>query len=109
MLGASLAVRLARYIDTSGGPDACHPWTGQTVRSRSGTRYGKIREGGRNSKWLLAHRAVLMQATGRTPPPTTQACHLCLQPNPLCCNERHLMWGSQAVNESHKRRTARSW
>ena len=100
----SLATRLARYIDTSGGPDACHPWRGTTVLSRSGERYGKIREGGRGSRWLLAHRAVLMLETGRNPPPTTQACHLCLPTMTLCCNVRHLIWGTQVVNEGHKRR-----
>lgn len=98
-----LVARLAQYIDTSGGPDACHPWTGYTVRSRRGVRYGRIREGGRGTRLLLAHRVVLALKTGTMEPPHIEGCHSSACTTTLCCNERHLRWGTRSENELDKR------
>jgi hypothetical protein len=80
------------YVDTSGGPDACHPWTGPTnwnhPEGKGLKRYkrGKFEAEGCVSS--IATRVLVFMCYGEEPPAdldTTPACG-----NYLCCNVRHL-------------------
>ena len=93
-----LADRFWEKVDTSGGPDACWPWTaGRTTRSHGPSvyYYGLIRAGDGERRILLAHRVALMLDTGEMPE-DRDACHTC--DNTLCCNPAHLFWGSHREN-----------
>lgn len=84
--------RLAAYIDRSGGPDACWPWT----RGKTSSGYGSMRnkEGGTQ----IAHRVVMEQVHG----PIDRALdvmHLCN--NPPCCNPAHLSIGTRIENQAY--------
>lgn len=76
------AAEFWQRVDTSGGPDACHPWTGR--RTEHG--YGLFDIGGRA---VRAHRFVMGE-------PDAVVRHTC--DNPPCCNRRHLRVGTQADN-----------
>ena len=87
--GAGLDQRLSQYADTSGGPDACHPWRGHT----SADGYAQTSIGGRD---VLVHRAVLERKLGRALVPGEVSRHSCHRRD--CTNERHLEPGSVADN-----------
>jgi hypothetical protein len=72
-------------VDRSGGPDACHPWTGPL----DDDGYGRLG----NKK---AHRVACELAHGPAPSPKHEAMHSC--DFPPCCNGRHLSWGTHAQN-----------
>lgn len=75
-------------IDTSGGPDACHPWT----HTKKSGGYGVFAKYGHT---VLAHRLRLAMAE----PDSINApviMHIC--DNPQCCNPSHLRAGSYADN-----------
>lgn len=88
--------RLESYIDRSGGPDACHPWTGGQNPDRYGwTKLGKQPK--------LAHMAVWELENGPKPA-DAQLDHECHNravregtcqpgkcPHRLCCNLRHII------------------
>ena len=84
--------KFERYVDRSGGPDACHLWTGGTCLNRRGVRYGKVRVG---AAIFAAHR-LAVKIAGRRLRPDQQVLHACDEP--LCCNPRHLRCGSQSAN-----------
>lgn len=84
-------------VDSSGGLDACWPWTGTNVRG-----YGRFMVEG---KWVLAHRLVASLAGLLSPeevrrdrpgPPDRSVLHAC--DTPPCCNPLHLSVGSHAEN-----------
>lgn len=77
------------YIDKSGGPDACWPWTSYTNQ----TNYGIIGWGRKDT--YLAHR-VLYEDFYKTTIGPLNACHKC--DNPLCCNPTHIFLGTQQDN-----------
>jgi hypothetical protein len=80
---------LASKIDASGGPAACHPWTG--ARSKGG--YGKFR---RDGQYWRVTRWIMMRRLARSLGPSESVCHTC--DNPPCCNPAHLYVGTQASN-----------
>lgn len=84
-----LLERFAANVDTSGGPDACWPWTG----GRNALGYGRIHVGGSRGRRLFAHRLAYEIAVG---PLAANACHRC--DNPPCCNPAHIFDGSQRDN-----------
>lgn len=87
---ASIEDKLARYVDRSGGPDACWPWT----RGRSTDGYGRVYPP-RKGVAKAAHRVAYEQANGPIPE-GAEVLHFC--DNPPCCNPAHLSVGSHAEN-----------
>jgi hypothetical protein len=82
----SVAERIARKSDRSGGDDACWPWNG--ARDKDG--YGLIQVKGNVRR---VSRLLLGDLDG-----DLQACHRC--DNPPCCNPAHLFVGSNAENHA---------
>lgn len=88
------ADRFWSLVDTSGGPDACWPWT----RSVTTDGYGRFfcrGEGERRSHrlaWTLTNHAPI--------PRDKQVCHAC--DNPRCCNPKHLWIGTMLDNNRDK-------
>lgn len=76
------------YVDRSGGPDACWPWTRSCVRAG----YGQLWIGDRK---LASHRVAFKLANGEIPD-GSDVLHSC--DNPPCCNPRHLFEGDAGVN-----------
>lgn len=88
-------LRLATYVDRSGGPDACHPWTGFVNEDG----YGHIRYQGQRTK---AHIAAWIEVNGPVPVGMhlDHECHnravaegICrpgVCAHRKCCNERHI-------------------
>lgn len=89
----SIPERLTAGIDTTAGPDACHPWTG--YRDRRG--YGQLKHKTPAGTWTTtaAHRAAYEAANGELPVDVyvLHACH-----RPECCNLRHLRAGDHLDN-----------
>jgi len=96
----SLAQRLDRYTDKSGGPDACWPWIG----SRDTAGYGQLWWEGKNRRvsrlaWVEMHGPI---------PGRLHVLHKC--DNRPCRNEAHLFLGTHLDNmadRSAKGRTSR--
>jgi hypothetical protein len=109
--GATRAERLDRWVDKSGGPDACWPWTGAIQKpGKTGKTggYGLIR-GGRDG---VAHRVAYEEWVGPIPEghEIDHTCHnadpdcvpaLC--PHRRCCNPAHLEPVSPQVNMARAR------
>jgi len=77
-------------IDTSGGEDACHPWTGSTGKKLND--YGRVRFMGTTIivtriVYTLTHGPIADELVVR---------HSC--DNRRCCNVKHLSTGTQADN-----------
>jgi HNH endonuclease len=85
---ARRAARFWAKVDTSGGPDACWPWTG-SVNAKG---YGRVRRGDTLS---TAHRMAWGLTSGPLPAGLS-LCHTC--DNPPCCNPAHLFLGTNADN-----------
>jgi hypothetical protein len=86
------------WVDKSGGPDACWPWTGQ----RNPDGYGKVTVTRRS---LRAHRRAYELATG-VEPGAQWVLHSC--DNPPCCNPAHLLLGDHALNVAHRTQRGRN-
>ena len=90
--GAPLAEKLDFYIDKSGGPDACWPWTAST----DDWGYGTLRYQGKVQK---AHRLMWRDTRGPIPVGLL-VLHRC--DNPPFCNPAHLWLGTDADNAADK-------
>jgi len=80
--------RFWEKVNKTAGETACWPWTGSVTNKG----YGQINIGGSLYK---SHRVALHL----NEPPTVNtlyACHTC--DNSLCCNPKHLYWGSAKRN-----------
>lgn len=84
-------------VDSSGGPDACWPWTGDKYDDK---KYG---DAGINN----AHR-VAFWVEHRRQPQGDVVRHLCNPPNPLCCNPAHLGEGSYKDNHNDSKAQGRT-
>jgi HNH endonuclease len=94
----TLPQRLARYVDSSGGFDACWPWNG--FRNKLG--YGRAWYRG---ELHLSHRLAWINAFGPVPAGRI-VCHAC--DNPPCCNPKHLYAGTDQTNSDDKAARGRS-
>lgn len=92
--------RFMQHVDTSGGPDACHPWT----RARNRDGYGWFGSGGASG---LAPRWLLGYLRGEPLRTDEYACHHC--DNSPCVNERHLYVGDHERNMRDKAQRGRAW
>lgn len=93
--------RFEKFVDRSGGPNACHQWTGHCDKYG----YGKFSVAGRME---LAHRVAWILAGNEITTEKPQVLHNCPGGDlPACCNERHLWSGTQADNNRDMARKGR--
>src|SRR5882724_5533721 len=91
--GMPIIDRFWSYVDITGGPDACWPWTAGTDKDG----YGKFQHGGKGEQLhVRAHRFALEITTGKTG--ATGMHWKC--DNPPCCNPTHLRWSTQTENRA---------
>ena len=95
--------RFHRYVDKSGGPDACWPWTGYKGKKKLNC-YGMIHVS-RPRRLLRSHRIAYALETG-VDPGELYVLHKC--DNPPCCNPDHLFLGTQQDNSDDMARKGRS-
>ena len=85
------------WIDRRAASDdgeGCVLWPWGTI----GAGYGTIRAYRRMT--LVTHLVLELSGSRRPPEPNGDALHSC--DTPLCCNRRHLSWGSDADNGRQK-------
>lgn len=87
--GIDLEQRFWDRVDTSGGDDACWPWT----LSTNDQGYGRM---GWGSKLELTHRIAWALGYNAGVFPDENVLHTC--DNPPCCNPAHLFIGTQDDN-----------
>lgn len=99
---------LASHVDRSGGPDACWPWTGESIYHGYASVW--LGHGAKERIRVLAHRLAFEVATGESPPSVDHRCHTdscrlsetC--PHRRCCNPRHLK--AETINANASRAKA---
>lgn len=98
--GASLFARLEAHIDSSGGPNACWPWSG----ANKAEGYGQIRWRGKNVQ--ATHLVYELYYRHGPTDEKPLVCHTC--DNPPCCNPQHLFLGDYHDNRSDAVRKGRT-
>lgn len=94
--------RFSRRVDVR-GEDECWPWTGTTNRQG----YGRFGLGPPSNKFVGAHVFACEQVKGPRPE-GMGVLHSC--DNPLCCNPKHLSFGTHKQNmEQCKARGRNKW
>lgn len=88
---AEVVARFESYVDRSGGPDACHPWTGTVAWNG----YGVFNA---NGTTIAAHRMALSLRLGRHLGRKKVTRHSAACVTRRCCNDRHLSEGTYADN-----------
>jgi hypothetical protein len=95
----SVFERVQRMVDTSAGPDACHPWTGSLTNGLP-----TVSVGGRSVQSKRSARRVIAQEAG-LPIVSGDRDHrrraVLMRPScdPLCCNARHMHVTGGAASE----------
>ena len=85
-------------VNTSGGADACHPWTGSTNTNHNGKECEKYEYGYFECEGVetaLAHRIVCALTFGREVPRDYEVSPIC--GDHLCCNVRHFAIRQQSA------------
>lgn len=88
--------RFWKFVDRSGGPNACWPWMGN--RNRNGYGLFTSRRPNGTKFNMRAHRFALI-LDGRDPG-ELHGLHAC--DNPSCCNPAHLFVGTDGDNADDK-------
>ncbi|MET7904112.1 hypothetical protein ABZS86_22750 [Streptomyces sp. NPDC005355] len=103
--GLSDYERFMSYVDTSDGPDACHPW-GRYIND---TGYGEfdVTENGRQRKHK-ATRWLMGYLRGKELGPDEEVMHEVCD-NPPCLNRRHLTVATHAENVADMVRKGRGY
>lgn len=83
-----------KFVDKSGGPDACWNWTGRSLVAGYGVWQRRLGLSRRLVSYRV-HRLTLFIETGIL---GEAAMHMC--DNKLCCNPIHLRWGTQSENRA---------
>lgn len=94
--GTPEPVRYNHYIDKSGGPDACWPWTGSLIGPGIGPdkeKYGQFSYTG--GRFVSAHRYGWVLHNGPIPR-GMRVCHSCDWPR--CQNPKHWFLGTARQN-----------
>ncbi len=111
---ATLRERFLRYVTKPYGKDGCWIWIGCIQKCKGkGGGYGKIGEGGRGSRTLLAHRVAYQLFIGPIPDgmEVDHACHdatVCVSGTEClhrrCVNPSHLRLLSHPANMARGRK-----
>lgn len=99
----SLWDRFDPKVDRSGGPDACHVWTGGTAKGGYGV-VGMWDSSTKKQQMKKSHRLAWEFAFGPIPDDLF-VCHRC--DNPPCCNPSHLFLGTCKQNLADMRAKGR--
>jgi hypothetical protein len=81
-----------KRVDRSGGPNACHPWTGRCKPPSNGMQFGHGCYD-HDGTWDYASRYAFKLTKGE---PVGFVCHTC--DFPPCCNPAHLYDGDAGTN-----------
>jgi hypothetical protein len=92
----TLAERLAAKVDTSGGPDACHPWTGSVMQANG---YGQISAiSPKTGRRTMRNTHVVAFELANGPVPAGKRVLHARGCCKTCCRPDHLRAGTQSEN-----------
>lgn len=86
-IGLTLYARAMQMVDTSAGPDACHPWTSTVISDMPAIFIGpRTNRSSRSARRVIAHHEGLLDDVDDQ----TQWVRMRDTCDPLCCNTRHM-------------------